>query len=68
MWTKTDSGYCTELSDYEAHYGRTNCIVLPEVPSFTKLSAFKAIRDRENEITHWKYKAANGKTYTVFND
>lgn len=61
-WTKTDDGFCTEISQFK---GQT-FIVLPDDTRMA-ITWFTPHIDGENEITHWDVRH-RGLVYTVFND
>lgn len=61
-WTKTDDGFCTEISQFN---GQT-FITLPDGTRLG-MNWFTPHRDNENEITHWDT-THRGQVYTLFND
>lgn len=64
-WTETPNGYSSFISDLPP--AETGLISTPDgvvVP----LSMFTVRKDADGDISHWSYKSANGKMYTIFND
>ena len=73
LWTKTDEGFCSCISDLEANL--KGGIRLQSGKRFDSLSVFISsfctphyTDDIDHELTYWTYKATKGEIITIFND
>jgi hypothetical protein len=68
VWTKTEDGYVTEVSDLQANKDTPEALMPEDSRPFQFHLAVTLKDHSENEILGWAYHHPNGRRYVVFND